>query len=400
MSSYQGRQAQYRNMHLVSHCVDIRTLHKDLHFSENKPNYFTIAKMARLEVYIAFYTSLLKSLFSLVFARLYISQRPSRRDLTSQIAVITGANSGIGLSIATQLVMQGATVYLACRSLDRGERAVDEIVSKVGEKSVGKVHCWKLDTSDLASVRAFCARWTQQGTKIDMLIHNAGIASPPPNTPSTTEDGKDLVYVTNFLGSFLMTQLLDSNLTSDARVVLTSSTGHYSATYILQPPALTTESTPFQALKSSVYRNLNLTSSAPAYAYSKAAQVLFAHQLQRHFAGTMRSAHSFTPGFTSSAIFSKFDVSWRTWLANPLFATLKATERWVAVDTDEGSRTGSWLAAGEAAEGGGFWEWGVKRTSLIDFLRGRMGEERFRERAGKEWKMWETDCGVTWDVED
>ena len=62
-----------------------------------------------------------------------------------------------------------------------------------------------------------------------MLVHNAGIASPPPNSPKTTKDGKDLVYVTNFLGSFLMTHLLEDCLTKDARVVLTSSSGHYSA---------------------------------------------------------------------------------------------------------------------------------------------------------------------------
>jgi NAD(P)-dependent dehydrogenase (short-subunit alcohol dehydrogenase family) len=232
--------------------------------------------MAHVAVYIAFYTSLIKSLFSLVFARLYTSQCPSKRDLTGQIAIMTGANSGIGLSIATQLARQGATVYLACRSLDRGGKAVDEIVSKVGGKSAGKVHCWKLDTSDLASVHTFCAKWTQEGIKIDMLIHNAGIASPPPATPSTTKDGKDLVYVTNFLGSFLMTCLLESNLTSDARVVLTSSTGHYSGAHLLQPPTSAVKSSRFQALKSYIYKTLKLTSSAPAYAHSKAAQVLFA----------------------------------------------------------------------------------------------------------------------------
>jgi len=61
-----------------------------------------------------------------------------------------------------------------------------------------------------------------------MLVHNAGIASPPPNSPKTTEDGKDLVYVTNFLSLFFITHLLEDSLADNARVVLTSSLGYYS----------------------------------------------------------------------------------------------------------------------------------------------------------------------------
>jgi NAD(P)-dependent dehydrogenase (short-subunit alcohol dehydrogenase family) len=359
--------------------------------------------MASLKVYMSFYASLLKSLLALAFARLYAPQRPSRRDLSGQIAIVTGSNSGIGLSIATQLVRQGATVYLACRNTDKGERAVDEIVSKIGEKSIGRVQCWKLDTSDLASVRSFCEQWTQEGRKINMLVHNAGIASIPPNTPSTTKDGKDLIELTNFIGSFLMTHLLESSLSTDARVVLTSSTGHYGAERLLQPRHAPSTAKPslFKQGQDLVWQKLNLSSPAPAYAHSKGQQVLFAYLLQRHFSATpqnQKSAHSFTPGFTSTEIFGKFDITWRTWLANPLFAILKVTERYIAVTSEEGSRTGAWLAAGEAREGGGFWEWGNRRTSLIDFLEAKMGEEKFVEKCKKEWELWETDSGEQWDV--
>jgi hypothetical protein len=121
--------------------------------------------------------------------------------------------------------------------------------------------------------------------------------------------------------------------------------------------------------------------------------------LQQHFGGSQRSAHAFTPGFTSSAIFGKFDYTWSTWLSNPLFATLKVTEKYVAVDTDQGSRMGSWLAAeGSEVEGGGYWEWGLRRTSLVDFLRGMLGGREFGRRTKAEWDSWERDVGVEWDV--
>lgn len=360
--------------------------------------------MAPLSVYLSFYTSLVKSLCSLAFARLYTPQQPSTRDLSGQIAIVTGANSGIGLSIAVQLAKQGATVYLACRNLQRGEKAVDEVVARVGEKSKERIFCWQLDTSDLNSVRSFSTRWAKEGKKIDMLVHNAGIASPPTGSPNTTKDGKSLVYVTNFLGSFLMTHLLEQHLASNARVVLTSSTGHYSAAKtMLRPQDSKSTSAPglLQRAWKSISNTLGLeVSAAPEYGLSKAQQVLFASLLQRRFTNLdqQRTAHVFTPGFTSTAIFGKFDVTWRTWLSNPLFAMLKATERYVAVSAEQGGMTGSWLAAGEAKETGGYWEWQTRRTSLIDLLRGVLGEEEWRRKAREEWARWERDAGVRWQL--
>lgn len=357
-----------------------------------------------MSVYLAFYTSLFKGLAALAFARVYTSQRPSTRDLNGQVAIITGANSGIGLSIAVQLAKQGATVYLACRNLQRGEKAVDEVISKVGEESKGRVHCWQLDTSDLNSVRNFSKRWREERTKINMLVHNAGIASPPSGSPSTTKDGKSLVYVTNFLGSFLLTHLLEEHLAGDARIVLTSSTGHHAAAEMpfLKPQKSTPTSPPslFTRLKKSICNTLGLeVSSAPEYGLSKAQQVLFANLLQHRLSslGQARTAHVFTPGFTSTPIFGKFDVTWKTWLANPVFSALKATERYVAVSTDEGATTGSWLAAGEVRDGGGYWEWQRRETSLVDFMRDVLGEVEFGKRAGEEWGRWERDAGVQWE---
>ncbi|KAF2996851.1 hypothetical protein E8E13_003938 [Curvularia kusanoi] len=360
----------------------------------------------------SFYLSLFKSLLTLAFARLYKPQHVPKRDLTGQTAIVTGANSGIGLSIAVALAAQGADVHLACRNADRGAAAVEQVVARCGDKSTARVRCRILDVGDLSSVRAFCAQWEKDGGgNIDMLVHNAGIASPPTGSSPKTKEGLNIVYATNFLGSFLMTQLLESFLSPTARVVFTSSTGSYSATaHLLHENASGAVKAPrpgivAQALaKAKTLLGIEGESSATAYGLSKAQQVLFAALLQRHFdaqeshlngQAAGRTAHAFTPGFTSTPIFGKFEVTWQTWLTNPLFAVLKSTEQFIAVDTDEGAKSGAWLAThgdelGRRRQGGALWERMQKRTSIADV----MDENRRLD----EWKIWERDADIVWDL--
>jgi len=366
--------------------------------------------MAPLSDYLSFYTSMAKAMFTIIFARLYTPQRPPHRDLQGQTAIVTGANSGIGLSIATALAKQGAVVYLACRNLEKGDAAVASIVSQLGSEASKRVFCWKLDVGDLESVRAFCERWKEEGKNIDMLCHNAGIAGPPEGSRTKDEKGRDVVLVTNFLGSFLMTNMLEGYLGEKARVVFTSSTGHYAAAETLMRPNLDDmtanitgdEGGVMQKLlhKTKAYLGIG-TTTLQSYALSKAHQVLFAALLQRRFDSTpnnRRSAHAFSPGFTSTPIFGKFAVSWKTWLSNPLFAVLKTTERYVAVDTDEGAKTRAWLASCGGEEGikGGYWEWMSRRMSLVEFVEKRLGEEEWKVQCERVWREWEEDSGCTW----
>jgi NAD(P)-dependent dehydrogenase (short-subunit alcohol dehydrogenase family) len=367
--------------------------------------------MPTLGEMFAFYKSLAKSLCSLAFARLYKPQRIPTRDLTGQTAIVTGANSGIGLSIAVALARQGAAVYLACRNADRGAAAIDHVVAQCNGKSKARVSCRILDVGDLSSVRTFCQQWKQEGTQIDMLVHNAGIAAPPTGSSTKTNEGLEIMYTTNFLGGYLMTHLLESSLSQTARVVLTSSTGSYSAAaHFLHQEASGNSKTSTEPgivaqifAKAKAILGIEAQSSAPAYGLSKAQQVLFASLLQRRFeahaspanGGTCRTAHAFTPGFTSTPIFGKFDVTWQTWLTNPLFAVLKTTEKWIAVDTDEGARTGVWLATwgdeiGARKDGGAFWERKQKRTSLVDLM--------IDKRKMDEWTTWERDAEIMWSI--
>jgi NAD(P)-dependent dehydrogenase (short-subunit alcohol dehydrogenase family) len=366
--------------------------------------------MAPLSLYIRFYTSVTKAFLSIIFARLYTPQGPPCRNLEGQTAIVTGSNSGIGLSIATALAKQGATVYLACRNLDKGRAAMSSIFSQLGPEGDKRVFCCIVDVGDLESVRAFCKMWKAEGRKIDMLCHNAGIAEPPVGSRKMDEKGRDAVLVTNFLGSFLMTCLLEEFLSEKARVVFTSSTGHYSAGGMLMHPRLEVvtpntvggEGSVIHKLvaKSKAYLGIG-TTSLPAYALSKAHQVLFAALLQRRFdsiPNNQRTAHAFSPGFTSTPIFGKFPVSWKTWFSNPVFALLKVTERYVAVDTDEGAKTGVWLSSCGGEEGleGGYWEWMERRMSLVELVQGQLDDKEWKSQCERVWNGWEQDSGCNW----
>ncbi|USP75502.1 hypothetical protein yc1106_02776 [Curvularia clavata] len=378
--------------------------------------------MASPSLYLSFFSSAFSSVFTLFFARLFKPQTVPQRDLTGQTAIVTGSNSGIGLWIAIQLARQGADVCLACRNQEKGDAAVSFIQSQLNNNSnsssgqvngagvrPGNVFCWKVDFSDMESVHAFCSRWNAQGTEIDMLVHNAGIADAPVGGRRYNEKGRDVVYVTNVIGSVLMTHLLEQRLSRNARVVFTSSGGSYNGlnSFLLPRPPRLDEASRNVVVR--VWRSIKKAlgikdSAAVVYGQTKAHQILFAALLQKHFSasqGTNRTAHAFAPGFTQSAIFNKFEMTWRTWLYDPVFSMLRLTEKLVATDTDEGAKTGAWLAAcgsEKGVEGGRYWEWMRKEVSVVDFSRAKMGEEAFMKKAKDVWKEWEMDAGCKWDL--
>ena len=137
-------------------------------------------------------------------------------DLTGTTAVVTGANSGIGRSVARELATHGATVVLACRSVERGREAT------LGMPGTTRVE--PLDLASQASVHAFARRW--EGP-LDLLVNNAGVMWPP--TWRETGDGFELQYGTNHLGHFALTGLLlPALLEAPApRVVSVASIAHH-----------------------------------------------------------------------------------------------------------------------------------------------------------------------------
>jgi NAD(P)-dependent dehydrogenase (short-subunit alcohol dehydrogenase family) len=143
-------------------------------------------------------------------------------DQSGRIAVVTGANSGLGLVTARELARKGALVVLACRNLDKGRRALAECA---GAATGALLELEELDLASLSSVRSFAERFRNAHDGLDLLINNAGVMAPPRRE---TEDGFELQFGTNHLGHFLLTELLLGLMEGrrDARVVTLSSTAH------------------------------------------------------------------------------------------------------------------------------------------------------------------------------
>jgi NAD(P)-dependent dehydrogenase (short-subunit alcohol dehydrogenase family) len=143
-------------------------------------------------------------------------------DQTGRIAVVTGANSGLGLVTARELARKGALVVLACRNLDKGRDAHAD-VERAASGPVPELE--ELDLASLDSVRDFSRRFGENHEGLDLLINNAGVMAPPRRL---TADGFELQFGTNHLGHFALTGLLLPLLEGreDARVVTLSSTAH------------------------------------------------------------------------------------------------------------------------------------------------------------------------------
>jgi NAD(P)-dependent dehydrogenase (short-subunit alcohol dehydrogenase family) len=143
-------------------------------------------------------------------------------DQAGRTAVVTGANSGLGLAAARALAGAGAEVVLACRDMAKGEAAVASIRADLPDASLALE---ELDLSSLAAVRAFAERFGAAHESLDLLINNAGVMAPPRRE---TADGFELQLGTNHLGHFALTGLLLEAMQGreDARVVTVSSTAH------------------------------------------------------------------------------------------------------------------------------------------------------------------------------
>ena len=132
-------------------------------------------------------------------------------DQHGRVAVVTGANTGIGFETARALADRGATVVLACRNPDKAEEAA----ARIG----GAVEAVRLDLASLASVRAAAAVIGARHARVDLLINNAGLTG----LKGVTEDGFEMHFGVNHLGHFALTGLL---LDRVKRVVTVSSIAH------------------------------------------------------------------------------------------------------------------------------------------------------------------------------
>ncbi|MBZ0294851.1 MAG: SDR family NAD(P)-dependent oxidoreductase [Anaerolineae bacterium] len=219
-------------------------------------------------------------------------------DQTGSVAIVTGANSGIGWDTARALAQKGATVIMACRSMKKADMAADKIRTL---NPSGSVTIMALDLGDLDSVRSFAAAFRAQYDRLDLLINNAGVMIPP---YGKTVQGFEQQFGVNHLGHFALTGLLLDmlNATPGARVVTVSSGAHQ-----------------FGVIN---FEDLNWEKGYPAqraYGQSKLANLLFTYELQRKLnaAGQGTLAVASHPGWTATNLQQHsglFEV------LNPLFA--------------------------------------------------------------------------------
>lgn len=186
-------------------------------------------------------------------------------DQSGRVAVITGANTGIGYETALLLACKGAHVVLAVRNVDKGRAAADRIAQQTPHADVA---VRELDLTSLDSVRQAADAMRADYPRIDLLINNAGVMMTP---KGLTRDGFELQFGTNHLGHFALTGHLIDNLlpVPGARVVTVSSWGHY-----------------FGRIKFDDLQSERRYSPILAYGQSKLANLLFTYELNRRLAAS------------------------------------------------------------------------------------------------------------------
>lgn len=164
---------------------------------------------------------------SLVGQRRHIAHCPELPNLRGKIAVVTGANDGIGKETARGLLQRGAEIIMLCRNIERAEQARRDFVAEgLSADAICLVEC---DLADLDSVRAAgqAVRHYLNGRQIDILIENAGIC---PRRYNETEQGHEISFGTNVLGHFaLRRELMAGSVSRRARIIILTGDGYITA---------------------------------------------------------------------------------------------------------------------------------------------------------------------------
>jgi NAD(P)-dependent dehydrogenase (short-subunit alcohol dehydrogenase family) len=121
-------------------------------------------------------------------------------ELSGKLAIVTGANSGLGFGLTGRLTTAGAEVVMAVRNLEKGEAARNELLAA---NPAARIRLERIDLASLASVADFADARLADGRPIDILLNNAGIMMPPQR--ETTDDGLELQFESNFLGHYALT---------------------------------------------------------------------------------------------------------------------------------------------------------------------------------------------------
>jgi NAD(P)-dependent dehydrogenase (short-subunit alcohol dehydrogenase family) len=293
-------------------------------------------------------------------------------DQTGRVAVITGANTGLGYETAAALAANGAHVVMAVRNLDKGKDAATLILKR---NPGAEVVLQELDLTSLQSIRAAAEQLRSEHDRIDLLINNAGVAGTP---KSTTKDGFELQFGTNHLGHFAFTGLLLDRLlpVAASRVVTVSSIGHRFRADIH-----------FDDLQWK--RSYN---GVAAYLQAKLANLLFTYELQRRLAphGTTIAAAAH-PGVSSTELTRNLPP-----LLGRVFSVVQPL---VAQDSAMGALPSLRAATDPAVVGGQYFgPGGFAQTRGYPEIVGSSKKSHDAERQRRLWAVSEELTGVTYPV--
>jgi NAD(P)-dependent dehydrogenase (short-subunit alcohol dehydrogenase family) len=300
-------------------------------------------------------------------------------DLAGRTAIVTGANTGLGMRIARILAERGAHVVLACRNTDKAGQAAEQIAATGAGASVVR-----LDLASQASVRTAAKEILDRFPRVDLLINNAGVMDVP---YQRTEDGFELTMATNHLGPFALTGLLLDRLAAapHARIVTVSSLGHLQGVMDFDDPHFE--------------RNYD---KEQAYYRSKLANLLFTYELDRRLraSGTGVSAVACHPGVVHTDLFVN-----NTGLQNFLLFSpaMRPVMFWAVQNVRMGALPALRAATDPSVHGGEYFgprRYGLRRKFFTGYPAVVESNARSHEEADQArlWKMSEQLTGVQYPV--
>ena len=255
-------------------------------------------------------------------------------DLKGKVAIVTGANSGMGMATAQALSDKGATVIMLCRSEERGRRAI-ALLTEEKDRKLALMIC---DLGDFSSIRSFARNVKERYPQVDILVNNAGFISLD---RQETRDGIERQFGINHLGHFLLTTLLLDRMPAGSRIVNVASGAH--------------------KVGRIHFDDINLRHGynvVKAYSQSKLANVLFTRELAARVKDRGITVNCCHPG----AVATNMGVDRETGFGKTITGLLKP----FFLTPAEGAATAVYLASDESAghiTGGYFYRCRIAKSS-------------------------------------